>query len=121
MKYENTISELFFQFPILKDVYENEGDYIKDLPHLCYEIVFAPFIRQSVLKNDKCMTRAICNYMECMASSNDNQVTELLAVSVLESLVSERAVISLLSPYIGEKTSNILNIMEKEYGWDIMS
>ena len=117
MKYENAINKLFSSFPMLKSVYESEGDYIKDLQHLTYSIVFAPFIRKTALENDKCMIRSICDFMEYMANTDDEMVSELLAVSVLESLLSERDVIASLRPNLGAATLKILSTMEKEYGW----
>jgi len=111
------INELLLRFPILKSVYEDEGDYIKDIKHLSYSIVFVPYIRQVVLSNDENMIRSVCNFMECMANADDKLVSELLAVSVLESILCEREIISSLKPYLGIKTLKILSVMEKEYGW----
>jgi len=119
MKFDNMINELFVRFPMLRNEYESEGDYIKDLQHPCYAIVFVPFIRKVVFANDEDMIQSICNFMECMANSDDEDelVSELLAVSVLESILSEREIISSLKPYFGAKTLKILSTMEKEYGW----
>ena len=119
MKFDNMINELLAQFPILKTVYEGEGDYIENLHHLTYGIVFAPFIRQSVLANDENVMRKICDFMECMANSDDEdeRVSELLGVSVLENILSERDVIGVLKQYMGSETLKLLSVMEKEYGW----
>jgi len=104
---------------MLKEIYEEEGDYIEDLPHLCYPIVFVPFIRQAVLGNDEDTIQKICNFMECMANSDseDERVSELLVVSVLESILSEREIIYRLKLYMGSETLKLLSVMEKETGW----
>lgn len=118
MTYNNIINSLFLQFPFLEKKYLDEGNYIKGLPHLCYSIVFVPFIRQTVFKNDKKMLITICNFMECMANSGDELVSELLAVSVLESIISERDLIKKLKQYMGLKTNQLLLILEEAYGWE---
>jgi hypothetical protein len=116
MEFDNVINELFIQFPRLKSAYEEEGDYIRNLPHLCFSIVFVPFVRQAVSANQS-MVGQICDFMECMATSEDQKVSELLGVSVLESILSERELIGLLKPYFGSETSKLLSLMEKETGW----
>ena len=117
MKFDNMINELFIRFPMLKSVYESEGDYIKDLSHLCYSIVFVPFIRQIVLTKDERAIRKICDFMECMETSEDEKVSELLGASVLENILSERELIGSLKPYLGTETLKLLSLMEKETGW----
>ena len=121
MEFNNMINELFIQFPVLSSVYEDEGDHIENLQHLTYGIVFVPFIRQSVCVNDQNAIRRICDFMECMAGSDDSLVSELLAVSVLESMLSERELINSLKQYLGTETLNILSVMEKEYGWESLN
>ena len=117
MIYNELISKLFIHFPMLKKQYNDEGDYIEGLPHLCYEIVFVPFIRRSCLDNDQDKIHLICDFLEIMANSKDELVSELLAVSVLESILSEREVIHLLKRYLGIHTKKLLTILEKKYGW----
>ena len=117
IRYDNLINELFVRFPVLKKEYEKEGDYIEGLPHLSYSIVFVPFIRQSCLVGDEDKIRLICDFMEYMASSEDEKVQEVLGASVLESILSEREVIKFLKPYLKPYTQKLLAIMEKESGW----
>ena len=108
----------FVRFPMLKNEYEKEGDYIQGLPHLCYSIVFVPFIRQACLANNENSLQHICNFLECMATSKDERVKEVLGASVLESMLSEREAIHSLTCYLGTHTLKLLAAMEKEYGWD---
>jgi len=113
------INELLAKFPMLKIVYEEEGDYIKNLQHLTYSIVFVPFIRQSILANDENMIKIICDFMENMADygGENERVLEVLGASVLESLLSEREVINVLKQFMGSKTLKLLFDMEKASGW----
>ena len=117
MKFGNMIDELLLRFPILKNTYESEGDYIENLQHLCYSIVFVPFIEKTVLTNDENMMQLICGFMEDMANSKDEMVLELLAVSILEPMLSEREIISSLKSSFGVRTLEIVFVIEKEYGW----
>ena len=120
MKYTDSISGLFVQFPELKTIYETEGDYIEGLPHLCYSIVFVPFVIQACLIGDDDKIKEICSFMEGMANSDydDERVSELLVVSVLESILSEREIIRSLKRYLGISTLKLLSILENETGWD---
>ena len=102
---------------MLEAVYEEEGDYIKDLNHPSYSIVFVPFIKQAILGKNEATLRLISDFMERMASSDDELVPELLAVSVLESMINEREIINYLKPYLKAETLNILSVMEKATGW----
>ena len=119
MVYDNIINELFIQFPDLKNDYEKEGEYIEGLAHLCYSIVFVPFIRQVCYADDEEGIKSACNFMELMAESDneDERVSEVLVVSVLEAIISERELINQLKHYLGEKTLQLLSTMEKDYGW----
>lgn len=90
MTYDGLIEELLNYFPLLWEKYKDEGDYIEGLSHLCYEIVFVPFIRQTCLDAEEDKMRLICDFMEQMAISEDGMVSEVLAVSVLESLLGEQ-------------------------------
>ena len=116
-EYDNLINELFNQFPELESAYRREGEYIEGLPHLCYSIVFVPFIKQALHFGEEKNIRLICRFMEIMATSEDEKVQEVLAVSVLENMVGERNIIRSLRRYLGINTLKILTEMEKEYGW----
>jgi len=119
MRFEDTIEELFASFPALRSKYEDEGDYINGLSHLCYEIVFVPFIRQAVFDGNENLIASICDYFERMAGSDneDERVSELLAVSVLEPILSERELVRILKEHMGNLTLNLFTYMEKETGW----
>jgi hypothetical protein len=115
--YSELINELFDRFPVLEKQYEKEGDYVAGLPHLCYEIIFVPFIRQACLNNEQEKLYLICEFLEQMANSEDDRISEVLVVSVLESVLSERDIIYCLKSYLGVHTMELLSVLEREYGW----
>ena len=119
MIFDNMINELLFRFPMLTSIYESEGDYIENLQHPTYGIVFVPYIKQAVLENDENAIQMICDFMESMANSDDEdeRVSELLGVSVLENILCERELLSVLKPHLGVETLKLLSLMEKESGW----
>jgi hypothetical protein len=117
MIFENMISELFMRFPTLKAIYDKEGGYIENLQHPCFSIVFVPYIRNNIVENNIGVMQLICSFMELMALSEDKLVSELLAVSVLEPMLSEREMIEKLKIYSGKATLKLLSKMEKANGW----
>lgn len=118
MTYTNIIEELFAKFPLLEQRYFDEGDYIWGLPYLCYALVFVPYIREVVEENDIEVITHICDFLEEMAISEDDQVSNLMAVGVLEDILSERSLVARLKKYLKAKTNDWLLSLEKAYGWD---
>jgi hypothetical protein len=117
MRYDNLIRDLLTEFPVLESFYIEEGNYIEGLPHLCFEIVFVPFVKQVCTFDDGIEISKICSFMEQMSISEDEMVQEVLAVSVLESILSEREVVGILKRHLKTHTLELLDLLEKEYGW----
>ena len=118
MIYTTVIESLFKRFPFLEQKYLEEGDYIFGLAHLCFPIVFVPYIREAVEHNDIEAIVRVCDFLEDMATSEDDQVSELLVVSVLETILSERSLVATLRKYFKVKTNEWLLSLEKAYGWE---
>ena len=117
MNYSELIKKLFTHFPMLEKRYESEGDSIKGIPHLCYEAVFVPFIKESCLANDTDKMLFICDFLELMATSEEVLVSELLTGSILDVILSDRDVIHSIKRYLGINTTKLLAVLEKERGW----
>ena len=98
--------------------YLEEGDYIFGLPYLCYAFVFVPYIREVVENNDIENIIKVSEFLEDMANCEDKMVVELLAVSVFENIISERALIKILKKYLKAKTMELLLYLETFYEWD---
>ncbi|MCL2679251.1 MAG: hypothetical protein FWF18_03055 [Dehalococcoidia bacterium] len=118
MKYANLIETLFERFPFLEQKYIEEGDYIAGLAHLCYSFVFIPYIREIVENNDIENIIKVSEYLEDMAICEDEKVSELMVVSILENIVSERDLVKTLKAYLKPNTEEWLLNLEKAYGWD---
>ena len=118
MTYDNLIHDLLIKFPALESIYIEEGDYIEGLPHLCFEIVFVPYLKRSCLSDKDSEMSEINSFMEEMADSKDEMVQEVLAVSVLESILCEREIVVILKKHLKSHTFEMLRLLEKEYGWE---
>ena len=118
MTFKNIIEILFVRFPFLEETYLEEGDYIFDLAHPSYSIVFIPYIRKIIVNDDIENIIKVCEFLEDMANCEDKMVVELLAVSVLENIISERALIKILKKYLKAKTMELLLYLETFYEWD---
>ena len=117
MTYDNLINLLFEKFPNLKQDYINEGEYIEGLPHLCYPIVFVPYIKEIITNNDLDNLLKICEFLEEMSICTEERVREVLIASILESILSERRLVERLKSYLKERTAEFLMLLEKTYGW----
>ena len=118
MTYTNIIATLFTRFPFLEQKYIEEGDYIFGLAHLSFSIVFVPYIKEVVESNDIEAIVQVCKFLEDMAICTDELVSELLVVSVLENILSERSLVAALKTHLKAKTKECLLSLEKAYGWD---
>ena len=105
-------------FPEIKDIYIEEtswqdGD--ETGSHIVYADVFVPFIKKQIT-NKKAQTLANAfNYIEKLLELNDEYANEVIALSVLESLLFDEDVDnSLFIKFAKEKTikliKDILNI-----------
>ena len=117
MTYTNILTTFFARFPLLEQKYLEEGDHIFGLPYLVFAFVFVPYIREMVEKNDVEAIIHVCDFLEEMAICEDDQVCNLMAVGVLEDILSERALVKTLKTYIKSKTEEWLLRLEKAYGW----
>ena len=102
-------------FPELKAVLDQE-DYLQDLPHCIFDIIFVPYIFELCLNGSQKLLVKLGVFLEQMACCNDEKVKELLSVSVLEPLIlDEKNVVPILQKFLGEKTQKELNYWQQKY------
>lgn len=82
--------KLIEAFPEIKDVYFEEtswqdGD--ETGSHVVYADVFVPFIKAQITGNNEQVLINIFNYIEELLGLNDEYANEVVALSVLESLL----------------------------------
>jgi hypothetical protein len=115
--YENLIEVLLTVVPELKKKYEDEIDYIENLPHLVFEIVFVPYFKETMENAEKQTQEIAIGLLEEMIACDDEKVQEVAVVSVLEPLLAERDFLMKARDRLGLKTQAILRILEKDFGW----
>lgn len=117
MRYENIIEILLSRFPETSVVYNEEKDYIEGLPHLVFEIVFVPYFKEVMESENQKAKIKTTEFLEEMITCEDEKVQEVVVVSVLESLLSERDFLEKTRHQLGLKTQESLRVLEKDFGW----
>ena len=87
--------KLTTSFPEIQDVYLEEtswqdGD--ETGSHVVYADVFVPFIKEQMPAQNESMLVKIFNYIEMLLGLNDAYANEVIALSVLESLLFDEEV-----------------------------
>ena len=118
LEYCNLIVILLEEFPELLQTYEEEKEYLEDLPHLVFEDIFVPYLIGLVEKpNEEDKINKACVLIENMIICPEEKIQEVAVVSVLEALLPHRNVIEKIKVDFGENTIGYLNKLEKAYGW----
>lgn len=119
LRFDDLIKTVLREFPELETKYETEKDYLEGLPNLFFENILVPYIKITVASENKEDTlKKIFVLLENMLISEDEKVQEVVVVSVLEALISERTLIKKIQLYFGKNTSYCLKKLEKVYGWE---
>ena len=107
MTYESVLDTAFKELPEFKNEYD---DFVsKDIidnnsgMHIVFSYVFVPMVEKNIKANDKRKLRKICDFLEKMAASNDEEVQAICDQSILEVLCGEYQD-KILIPLFGEKT-----------------
>ncbi|PQP80459.1 hypothetical protein C0Q44_27135 [Paenibacillus sp. PCH8] len=115
MKYENLIERLLTAVPQIRPYYEEEIEWLEeDLPHVIFGMVVTPFLIKYT--NEQKDISNLYDFLEDMALSEE-KVQEVLVVSVLESLITEREIIETAKSYMGDLTRKICETTQKAYGY----
>ena len=115
MEYKDVVDALLTEFPTLRERYEEEQDYSQGLPHLVYEIVFVPYLKEG--KDDTELISKAAEFMERLLTHEDERIQEVVVVSVLEPLLPERELLMKLKKHLGPKAQESLALLERYYGW----
>ncbi|MFC8689071.1 hypothetical protein [Brevibacillus porteri] len=116
MQYDNIIRKLLAAVPQIRPNYEEEMEWLgEELPHVIFGMVVTPYIIKCLEEHGNSET--IFNFLEEMSLSSDEKVQELVVVSVLELLVTEREIIEIAKSLMGEQTRQHLKTLERAYGF----
>ncbi|OKP73898.1 hypothetical protein A3842_21395 [Paenibacillus sp. P3E] len=115
MEYENLIERLLADVPQIRPHYEEEIEWLEeDLPHVIFGMVVTPFIIKSIETQKEVSN--LYSFLEEMAVADD-KVQEVLVVSVLESLITDRDIIDTAKSHMGKLTKTLCETTETEYGY----
>ena len=85
--------------------------------HVVFEDVLVPYIIECVRTRNQIRLFECFKVVEEILSTNDEYAEEVISVSVLESLLFEDCVQSMLSKYMGQKTKKLFE--EVRCGWNM--
>ena len=101
--------------PEITESYQEEtswqdGD--KTGSHIIYADVFVPYIKEQILQNNEENLTKIFNFIECLLDLQDEYVDEVIALSVIESLIwdDEIKLVSFVRFLKNSKVYLLLNI-----------
>lgn len=115
MNYSNILAQLLLKFPELKKDMD-DNDYLHDLPHCFFDIILVRFIISACKNGDKNILVRAGEFFEQMALCDDENVKELLNVSLLEPMVlEEENVLPILKKYFSQNTLKALEYWQKRY------
>ncbi len=118
MQYDTIIDDLLAEFPELIDEY-NENEEMSGLPYLVFGIIFSNYlIRLFENGDEKERLLHAFDFIERMFISGDDELDNLAAISVTESLMYEREFTIDMRPFFGEKTRETIEMQEKLSGLD---
>lgn len=114
--YTDIISQLEKRIPAIKNRIDKEGDYIEGLPHLVFSIVFRKYLIECFQHGKTKEFLQCVDFMEEMLVG-DSEVNELLVVSVIEDMLSERFVLSKIKSICSLGLKIQIENSERYYGW----
>lgn len=116
MEQENLIPELLKCLPKLKPLYEEELEWMEEvLPHYIFGSVVTSYTVDS-LNNNIEESKELFRFFNEMAVG-DEYVQNVLVVSLLEPLITERDIIDQAKLLMSETTKQLCEEMERAYGY----
>ena len=107
-------------FPEIKDVYIQEtswqdGD--ETGSHVVYADIFVPFIKSQIAQNNKVLLVRIFKYIEQLLTLNNEYINEVVALSVIESLIFDEDVDNAyFMKFVYQKTLQLITEIIKGLG-----
>lgn len=118
LNYDNLVQQMLEAVPEIRPYYEKELEWWDEiLPHVVFGDVINPYII-SLLKNsqDLDVLQRTFQFFEMMANCPDERVADVLGVTVLERIGDESDVLGKAVKFMGKKTKEISDEIEKGWG-----
>ena len=87
--YNEVIEVMNERFPLLKPIYTNSIDEYEGLPYIYFESVVYEYILNKIHKNEYEELKSIFKFVEDLLQQGDEQVKNLIEVSIIENLYLE--------------------------------
>lgn len=107
----DAIELLLKHFPILLSRVDSKEDMEIAAPYFAYGLLATEVINRV---GDEQFIRKVCKFLNFMAESKDAILEEVLAVSVLEKIADEPAVVNSVKRWLNEDTLAALELIETE-------
>jgi hypothetical protein len=107
----DAIDLLVKHFPILLSRVDSREDLEIAAPYFAYGLLATEVINRA---GDEQFVREVCKFLNFMADSRDAALEELLAVSVLERVADEPAVVNSVKRCLNKGALAVLDLIETE-------
>lgn len=119
MNYSNLVDKMLVAIPEIKPAFDEENSWWDEiLPHIVFGDVVNPSVIQWLYSSEEkteILNRTF-SFFERMATCEDEKVVEVLAVTVLERLGDEKHVLEVAKSFMGNKTKELSDDIEKGLG-----
>ena len=115
MKEKELNTLLLNEFPDIKESFDNETSWQDGLDTGCtvtFADVFVPYLVKCPLSNDEAKTKKIFDFIEKLASLNDEYVNQVILLSIFDPLFDDYNDID-WAKYFGENTKKLLENYNK--------
>jgi hypothetical protein len=114
--YERASEQLVLHIPELRDAYRRELEWWgSEAPgaHVVYDEVLIPYISALLTSGEDQTLKRVFEFIERLATAADTRLRDLVAVTICEPLLADRAGLDQARRYMGKETRRILKKVQQ--------
>jgi hypothetical protein len=119
LNYYSLVEVFVKEFPIFHEVLEEEKkwwDGELPQPHIFFGDVVCPYLEEIIKEQQSGELEKIFEFFERMATSNHQQIQEVLVCTILEKLGDDKSIISSAYEFMGNLTKSFSQRLEEDLG-----
>lgn len=116
LTYISLNDQLNERFPTLAEKkYTELIGHIDAGPYVVYGVIFNRYLLDLVSRNDVKAKEDAASFLEEMATSSDDRVTDLLKSEILPTLLGDQSTINAFWPFLGAVTRRLLSLQPPKF------